>query len=131
MAIDRVVHLDDLVNSVPEHLVKAAENKGLSKAQRVRDYLSENPSATNMDVMEALKDFKVSSADVSQVRMRLKAYVPVKKNRVIATTSVPKTNANSNIQLSELEAGVAFVKAAGSIMRAKHLLIIIEQIKAS
>jgi len=128
--MDRVVHLDDLVNSVPEHLVKAAENKGLSKAQRVRDYLSENPSATNMDVMEALKDFKVSSADVSQVRMRIKAYVPVKKNRVIAT-STPKTNANSNIQLTELEAGVAFVKAAGSIMRAKHLLIIIEQIKAS
>lgn len=127
--MDRVVHLDDLVNSVPEHLVKAAENKGLSKAQRVRDYLSENPSATNMDVMEALKDFKVSSADVSQVRMRIKAYVPVKKNRVIAT-STPKTNANS-IQLTELEAGVAFVKAAGSIMRAKHLLIIIEQIKAS
>lgn len=127
--MDRVVHLDDLVNSVPEHLVKAAENKGLSKAQRIRDYLSENPSATNMDVMEALKDFKVSSADVSQVRMRLKAYVPVKKNRVIAT-STPKTNANF-IQLAELEAGVAFVKAAGSIMRAKHLLIIIEQIKAS
>jgi hypothetical protein len=40
------------------------------------------------------------------------------------------TSAGASITLPELEAGVAFVKTAGSIMRAKHLLIIIEQIKA-
>lgn len=160
---DRVITLDDLVESVPEVLVREAEekmntaqnaveevnysikdplsmSKELSKAQRIRLYMENNPEARNRDVVEALKQFSVTAADVANVKSiakrqggavgsgRSEAPTPAPKRPVATSTSI--TSPGSSITLPELEAGVAFVKTAGSIMRAKHLLIIIEQIKA-
>jgi hypothetical protein len=161
---DRVITLDDLVESVPEVLVREAEekmssaqnaveevnysikdplsmSKELSKAQRIRLYMENNPEARNRDVVEALTPFNVTAADVanvksiakrqgggiSTVRSETPAASAAKK---AASSSTSITSPGSSITLPELEAGVAFVKMAGSIMRAKHLLIIIEQIKA-
>jgi hypothetical protein len=160
---DRVITLDDLVESVPEVLVREAEekmnsanqaveevnysikdplsmSKDLSKAQRIRLYMESNPQARNRDVVEALKGFNVTAADVANVKSIAKrqgggtssgtesiASASAKRPLSPSTTI---TSPGSSITLPELEAGVAFVKAAGSIMRAKHLLIIIEQIKA-
>jgi len=161
---DRVITLDDLVESVPEVLVREAEEKlnsaqsaveevnysikdplsmtkELSKAQRIRLYMENNPQARNRDVVEALKHFGVSAADVANVKSIAKrqgASAKVSRSqeplsnavkRPVAT-STGMSSPGSSITLPELEAGVAFVKTAGSIMRAKHLLIIIEQIKA-
>lgn len=127
--MDRVVHLSDLIESVPEHLVKSAESGvKISKSQRLKNYFESNPYASNKDAKKALKDFGVTSADVCQARSRQARSRNLEKKNVISTS---KSSKEPSIQLSELEAGVAFVKAAGSIMRAKHLLIIIEQIKAS
>jgi len=39
------------------------------------------------------------------------------------------TSSGPTINWKELDAGVAFVKAAGSVQRAQHLLIIIAEIK--
>ena len=160
---DRVITLDDLVESVPEVLVREAEekmnsanqaaeevnyslkdplsmSKELSKAQRIRLYMENNPQARNRDVVEALKQFSVTAADVANVKSIAKrqgggsssrSEAPVAtaaKRPVSPSTSI--SSPGSSITLPELEAGVAFVKTAGSIMRAKHLLIIIEQIKA-
>jgi hypothetical protein len=161
--IERVVTLDDLVESVPEDLVRQAEqrkiasenkiveanfsikdplnmSKDLSKAQRIRLYMENNPGSRNKDIVEALKGFSVTAADVANVKSIAKrqgtheprAYsseaAPVRTPRSETSTGI--SSPGSSITLPELEAGVAFVKAAGSIMRAKHLLIIIEQIKA-
>jgi len=161
---DRVITLDDLVESVPEVLVREAEekmntaqsaveevnysikdplsmSKELSKAQRIRLYMENNPEARNRDVVEALKQFSVTAADVANVKSiakrqggsvgsgRSEAPAAAPK-RPAAATSTSISSPGSSITLPELEAGVAFVKTAGSIMRAKHLLIIIEQIKA-
>lgn len=161
--IERVVTLDDLVESVPEDLVRRAElekvalkshieevnysvkgsdnmSKELSKAQRIRLYMENNPGVRNKEVVEALKHYSVTAADVANVKSIAKkqggkesrSYVPeVSAPRAARTeASTGMTNPGASITLPELEAGVAFVKAAGSIMRAKHLLIIIEQIKA-
>lgn len=129
--MDRVVHLNDLIESVPEHLVKSAESGvKISKSQRLKNYFESNPYASNQDAKDALKDFGVTSADVCQARSRQKK-CNLEKNKPSNVISTSKSSKEPSIQLSELEAGVAFVKAAGSIMRAKHLLIIIEQIKAS
>jgi hypothetical protein len=161
---DRVITLDDLVESVPEVLVREAEekmsnvqsaveevnysikdplsmSKELSKAQRIRLYMENHPEARNRDVVEALQQFSVTAADVANVKSiakrqgggaaskREQASMPsVAKKPSSPSTSM--TSPGSSITLPELEAGVAFVKTAGSIMRAKHLLIIIEQIKA-
>ena len=124
---NRVVHLDDLIESVPQHLVQEAENRTqgikISKRQRIRDYMRKHPNVPNKAVVAALKDYGVNPQEVSQIRCLLKQ----------RSISVPvRTNPpQSAISLSALEAGVAFVKAAGSITNAKHLLLIIEQIKTA
>jgi hypothetical protein len=163
---DRFVTLDDLVESVPEVLVREAEqkmssaqsaveevnysikdpsrmSKDLSKAQRIRRFMESNPEARNRDVVEALQQFSITAADVANVKSiakrQGKSISESPKRSETPAPSVPKkaaasgtslTSPGSSISLPELEAGVAFVKTAGSIMRAKHLLIIIEQIKA-
>jgi len=161
---DRFITLDDLVESVPEVLVREAEekmnsaqsaaeevnysikdpfsmSKDLSKAQRIRLYMENNPEARNRDVVEALQQFSVTAADVANVKSiakrqgggssssRSEVATPAAGKKV-TSAGTGMTSPGASITLPELEAGVAFVKTAGSIMRAKHLLIIIEQIKA-
>lgn len=118
-------------------------SKELSKAQRIRLFMDSNPEARNRDVVEALQQFSITAADVANVKSIAKRQgksisQSVKRSETPAPSAPKKaapsgtslTSPGSSISLPELEAGVAFVKTAGSIMRAKHLLIIIEQIKA-
>jgi hypothetical protein len=160
---ERVVTLDDLVERVPEALLREAEQnrlaaeeiiddlqpnhtkgplnvaKDLSKAQRIRKFLSEKPEARNRDIVEALKAYKVTAADVANVKSLMKRSEGKQTNRKSgeATTTSAKTDSTAlvpsggGMSLSELEAGVAFVKSVGSLTRAKHLLIILETIKDS
>jgi hypothetical protein len=160
--IERVVTLDELVERVPERMIREAErnrtqieeispvpthsplkethivSKELSKAQRIRNFLEANPEARNKDVVEALSAYSVTAADVANVKSITKrstakqavVHREPRRPRPEPSESTAMSSAGPSITLPELEAGVAFVKAAGSIMRAKHLLIIIEQIKA-
>lgn len=157
--IERVVTLDELMERVPEQLVRDAESrkqeiesssqsnedtmsKEPSKAKRIREYIDNNPQARNKDVVDALGDYGVTAADVANVKSQQKRKEgkakksPATKAKASATAqaqskaSTALTNSGPTINWRELDAGVAFVKAAGSIQRAQHLLIIIEQIKA-
>lgn len=117
-------------------------SKDLSKAKRIRAYMESNPEARNKDVVEALSSYGVTAADVANVKSLAKRTGdPIVKSSK-TREPMPRTQASSsseqkpeqakgpNITWQELDAGVAFVKAAGSVQRAQHLLIIIEQIKA-
>lgn len=153
--MERVITLDELVESVPEEMVRQAESqriesrkstkhansnlpkgsidmsKELSKAQRIRNYLTANPEARNRDVVEALQQYSVTAADVANVKsISKRSGETTERSPRAKSESTGISSPGSSITLPELESGVAFVKAAGSIMRAKHLLIIIEQIKA-
>ena len=110
--------------------------KELSKAKRIREYLNNNPEARNKDAVEALGAYGVTAADVANVKSHQKrSKGPAKKSATTAkakpapATSTALSNNGPTINWKELEAGVAFVKAAGSVQRAQHLLIIIDQIK--
>jgi len=161
MDIERVVTLDDLVESVPEALIREAEQNRLasdeiihdlhpyrtkepqlvakdqSKAQRIRDYMEENPEARNKDIVEALRQYKVTAADVANVKSLTKRSAGKRgaKKPVETKSSAPRDEstalvpAGAGVSLTELEAGVAFVQAVGSLTRAKHVLIILETIK--
>jgi hypothetical protein len=152
--IERVVTLDELMDRVPEQLVRDAESRRVeqvktsedsmskepSKAKRIRDYVDNNPEARNKDVVEALGSYGVTAADVANVKSQQKrkegkakkpaSTAKVKPESSATSNSTALTNGGPTINWRELDAGVAFVKAAGSIQRAQHLLIIIEQIKA-
>lgn len=155
--MERVVTLDELMDRVPEDLVRDAENrkqearnqnnsregsmtKELSKAKRIREHMDKHPEARNKDIVDALEGFGVTAADVANVKSQMKraegkasskASAPkVKAAPAAAASSTALSSTGPTINWRELDAGVAFVKAAGSIQRAQHLLIIIEQIKA-
>jgi hypothetical protein len=149
--LERVVTLDELMEQVPEQLVREAEvrreveakikgaenmSKELSKAKRIREYLDNHPGARNKDAVAALEGFGVTSADVANVKSHQKrTQGSAKKSsgqskpKPEPTSSTALTNNGPTINWKELEAGVAFVKVAGSVQRAQHLLIIIDQIK--
>lgn len=158
----RVMTLNDLLGPVPENIEQSlpthyyanetsnttspqVSDKNLSKSQRVRLYMDENPDARNRDVVTALAEYGVTAADVSNAKAHLKRKgdVPAKRGRpaasavVTATTSAPKPAAadtsapaaTGTIAMNELDAAVNFVRQIGSLERAKQLLVIIQQIQ--
>ena len=153
--IERVVTLDELMERVPEELVRDAESrraedetetirqsnetnmsKEPSKAKRIREYLDKHPGARNKDAVESLGDYGVTAADVANVKSHQKRTEGVSRKGASSTktksessSSTALTSNGPTLNWKELEAGVAFVKAAGSVQRAQHLLIIIDQIK--
>ena len=153
--IERVVTLDELMEQVPEQLVRDAESRRVevetrairetsessmtkepSKAKRIREYLDKHPGARNKDAVESLGAYGVTAADVANVKSHQKRTegssrkgASSTKTRPESTSSTALTSNGPTLNWKELEAGVAFVKAAGSVQRAQHLLIIIDQIK--
>lgn len=153
--IERVVTLDELMDRVPEELVRDAESRRIeeesetfresnenymskepSKAKRIRDYLDKHPGARNKDAVESLGAYGVTAADVANVKSHQKRTEGTSRKSASSTKTKSETSSSTaltsngpTLNWKELEAGVAFVKAAGSVQRAQHLLIIIDQIK--
>lgn len=110
-----------------------------SKSKRVRDYLTEHPQARNKDVVEALVEFGVTPADVSNAKTHLKKRASKRRNRsvVVGVTEDAATGAvNSDeavvvaqISLTEIDAALNFIRQVGSMERARQLLGIIQQIQ--
>ncbi len=157
----KVMTLDDLLGPVPEAETNKTSNyydlndlsemmsnsvsdKNLSKSQRVRNYLDENPEARNRDVVDALSEYGVTAADVSNAKAQLKrkGETPAKKGKsaaapaaassvakAAATAVAAQNGAGGSIAMGELEAAITFVRQIGSLDRAKQLLVIIQQVQ--
>ena len=156
--------LDDLLGPVPEGSDNAAQDdyyatqnetefptatssavsdKNPSKSQRVRDFLEAQPEARNRDVVEALSEYGVTAADVSNAKAQLKrkGNTPAKRGRPSASaataspaptfkgTATAVQSAGGSIAMNEIEAALTFVREIGSLDRAKQLLVIIQQIQ--
>lgn len=157
----KVMTLDDLLGPVPESethkasdyydfndlsqvMGNSVNDKNLSKSQRVRNYLDDNPEARNRDVVEALSEYGVTAADVSNAKAQLKrkGEVPTKKGKAAAAAPVAASTASAksvaaaaqsaaggSIAMGELEAAITFVRQIGDLDRAKQLLVIIQQVQ--
>lgn len=126
---------------IPEQLPE--EDKTMSKSARVREYLSEHPEARNRDVAEALSQYGVKAADVANVKANLrkkeakagKSSKPAKSSSA-ASPSSGKSEADAvamidaSIQLDLLEAGVEFVRKAGGVNEAQHVIGVIRRIRS-
>ena len=107
-----------------------------SKSQRIQDYIRANPQERNRDVVEALKEFGVTAADVSNAKAHMKKKYTRRRSRaaVVVPPTIPGANdgesssANS-ISISEIEATIDYVQSVGGIGRAQQLLAIIQQIR--
>jgi hypothetical protein len=160
---ERVMTLDDLLGPIPEGsqtevqddyyatqndhdffnaTSSAVSDKNPSKSQRVRDYLEAQPEARNRDVVEALSEYGVTAADVSNAKAQLKRKgdTPSKRGRPsasAASTPAPSSKsgadtmqaAGGSIAMNEIDAALTFVREIGSLDRAKQLLVIIQQIQ--
>ena len=157
--VERVVTLDELMDRVPEDLVRDAESrreqamekevleatrnnpmsKDLSKAQRIRNYLEAHPECRNKDVVVALEKYSVTAADVANVKSNMKKSEA--NNSVAAVRRGPAPSApvatsevsegGPSLNLKHLEAAVDFIKLVGSVQAAQHLLIIVDRVKGA
>ncbi len=114
-----------------------------SKSKRVRDYLTEHPQARNKDVVEALVEFGVTPADVSNAKTHLKQRASKRRSRSVVVgvgvgvagdsasgpTSSSEPPVVAQISLTEIDSALHFVRQVGSMERARQLLAIIQQIQ--
>lgn len=82
----------------------------LSKAKRVRDYLTENGDASPTEVAKALAEYNVSTAYVSNIKSELK-----KK-------ATPTISTELDSKLEHIRAAGIFIKSCGGVERAKEVL---------
>ena len=124
---------------IPESMPEE-ETKPVSKSARVREFLEQHPEARNKDVAEALSGYGVRAADVANVKANLR-----KKAEKAGKASKPKASKqeapkkepaaadpviDASIQLDLLEAGVEFVRRAGGLNEALHVLGVIRRIRS-
>lgn len=159
--VERVVTLDELMDRVPEDLVRDAESrreqakekelleasrnnvmsKDLSKAQRIRNYLEAHPECRNKDVVVALEKYSVTAADVANVKSNMKKAeannaperrpAPVASPASSSADTVIGGDSGPSLNLKHLEAAVEFIKLVGSVQAAQHLLIIVDRVKGA
>ncbi len=108
-----------------------------SKSMRVQEYLRANPRTRNRDVVEALVDYGVTAADVSNAKAQLKRKDSRRRSRASVTAVVAASagepqpaTADSTISLGELEAAMEYVQSVGGLPRAMQLLAVLQQIQA-
>jgi hypothetical protein len=148
--IERIVTLNDLVDSVPEEVFLQIQNesqksqqtqsnennnmaagKDVSKSQRIRDYLDSHPNAKGKEIISALSQYGVKQTDIGNVKAKMKKEGVVPKARSASAPKASTAAASSNsfgISFPALEAGTKFLKEAGSLANAKEILTIIDQI---
>jgi hypothetical protein len=150
--IERVVSLNDLVDSVPEEIYRqiqsgsdadegAAESeshnmsdKEISKSQRVRDYLELHPKAKGKEILSALSQYGVKQSDIGNVKSKMKKSGTTPRATATvarAPAAAPAASQAFGISVKALETGTAFLKEAGSLNNARELLTIIDQIRSS
>lgn len=108
-----------------------------SKSKRIQDYIRDNPGVRNRDVMSALSEYGVTSADVSNAKAQMKKKLGRRRSRATVTAvdaavvGEPLVNDPRNsISLVELEAAVEYVQSVGGVVRAQQLLALVQQIQA-
>lgn len=107
-----------------------------SKSQRVQEYLRANPQARNKDCAEALKEFGVTAADVSNAKAQLKKKYSRRRSRAVAVVAATVSGgeasddkSSNSISIAEIEAAIDYVQFVGGMPRAQQLLAIIQQIR--
>ncbi len=109
-----------------------------SKSKRIQDYLRASPQSRNRDVVEALTEYGVTAADVSNAKTQLKKKYTRRRSRAAAVVAasvttgefVAEENGNGSVTIFELEATVDYVQSVGGITRAQQLLALIQQIQS-
>ena len=110
-----------------------------SKSKRIQDYIRDNPGVRNRDVMSALSEYGVTSADVSNAKAQMKKKLLGRRRSRTSGATVDESviggeasvaDPRNSITLVELEAAVEYVQSVGGVLRAQQLLALLQQIQS-
>lgn len=110
-----------------------------SKSKRIQDYIRNNPGVRNCDVMSALSEYGVTSADVSNAKTQMKKKLLGRRRTRTSSAAVDESvigsevtvdDSRNSITLAELEAAVEYVQLVGGVLRAQQLLALLQQIQS-
>lgn len=85
-------------------------------------------------MVEALSEFGVTAADVSNAKAQLKKKYTRRRSRAAAVVAASVTAGDApedpslSISIAEIEATIDYVQVVGGIARARQLLAIVQQI---
>jgi hypothetical protein len=125
----------------PRPVPRQPSSSAISKSERVRRYLRENPNKRNVEVVEALRQFGVKSADVANVKAAQRRKVAKGKGAAREAVSKDKpakaaapaagpVELEAKIDVDLLELAVEFVRKAGGMNEAQHVLNLVRRIRA-
>ena len=120
-----------------------AAEASLSKSERIRRYMKENPEARNVDIAEALTEHGVTAADVASVKTQLKkkeekrGALHSRNGSTASAKAAPASGSpaaevaiEAQVGLDVLEDGMEFIRKAGGMNEAQHILNVIRRIRA-
>ncbi len=126
--------------------LRMQSDKKISKSARARDYMESNPNASRNEVADALEIYGVTLADVANAKAAMRRKAERKSSpkttkakrakSTVATDAKPESKAAANvtvdatIQLDLLDAGVEFIRKAGGINEAQHILSLVRRIRS-
>lgn len=93
----------------------------VNKTQAVKDYLKDNPKATNPEVAEALTKagIKITAKHVATIKTKMKT----------RRRAVKKVVAKTGVGIPEVKAALALLKVTGSLGAAQQALAAAQEIK--
>ena len=102
-----------------------AKEGAVNKTKAVLEYIKAHPGVRNKDVAEALtkEGIVVSPAHVSAIKGK------AKQRRKVRREAVQTVVAKTGIGVPEIKAGLALLRACGSLATAKEALAAAEEIK--
>ncbi len=106
-----------------------------SKSARIQEFLRSNPGARNRDCVEALSEFGVTAADVSNAKAQLKRRSSRRRSQAVAAVAAGiapvagAADSSHSITLAEIEHAIDYIQNVGDITRAQQLLAIVQQIR--
>jgi len=121
----------------------------LSKSGRIRLYMKQHPGVRNKDIVKALSHHGIKAADVANVKSQMKRKAAkqagksagTSKTAVTATAGTRATTPapadvatvatiDATVGLDVLEEGMEFIRKAGGINEAQHVLNLIRRIRS-
>lgn len=124
-------------------------DSSISKSERIRRYLRDNPEARNVDIADALGKYGVTAADVASTKTQMRKREEKAANKHggsaggYSSVAAPSKNGNGHtdplsldknfpdvqIGLDAIEEGMDFIRKAGGMNEAQHILNLIRRIK--
>lgn len=96
----------------------------MSKSDRIRDYLRQNPGAKPKEITEALSQYTISYQLIVKVSNEWRQ----KQKTARHQSPVSSITGGTSLDVSVMDQGIRFAEACGGLEKAREILDVIERI---